>query len=317
MKKMPITIALLVSFAAVCFVFVSNFRSTDVSPILADVSRIWWNPLPIVAADSGLYNKTNLNLRRFDVTSGRDSLEAVLLSKADFGMAAAAPIVNAGAKGRLEDLMVIARISSSDGLVAIISRKDPAAALEEPIGFVPNTMSHYLLIKSLQQKGMKSLVTLNTLPMPPADLVLQFNNESVNTFVAWEPYPTIAQEAAVRAGKQVPFIERIEGIHRMEFYLFTRKSFGKQHPNTVKKILESFELAYQEIKKMDRTELYKRLAKQSNVSEKSLQDLFARVDFRPLTDRSDLARLLAHEVNAAVDVKFIDRTFDAEALVKN
>ena len=169
---------------------------------------------------------------------GPQLLEALNAGSLDFGHTGEAPPVFAQAANA--PLVYAAHEPPNPKGEAIIVPKDSpikdvAGLKGKKVALNKGSNVHYLLVEALKAAGLK-YSDIQPVYLPPADARAAFEKRSVDAWVIWEPFLTVAQRAT---GART--LKDGEGlVSNFEFYLAT-KSFSEQQPNRVKTILEELQ----------------------------------------------------------------------------
>jgi sulfonate transport system substrate-binding protein len=197
---------------------------------------------------------------------GPQLLEALNVGSIDLGHAGEAPPIFAQAAGT--PLVYLAHEPASPkGEGILVPQNSPIQSVKELKGkkVVLNKGSnvHYLLIKALEQAGLK-YGDVQTVFLPPADARVAFERGSVDAWVIWDPFFAAAQTAT----KARVLTDGAGLVSNQEFYLASR-SFVQNNGDAVK-------IFQDELNKVDswaksnQTELSKLLSPQLGVDLPSL-----------------------------------------------
>lgn len=275
----------------------------------ADVTRIWWNPDPAIAETQGYFQAHNVAIRRFEVATGRESLDAVISGNADIGMAAGSPLLFAALAGRTARVKVTAAVSQSSGLVRIVSRAPGQNGLPPgPVGYVKNTVSEYQLRRLFH--GMPA--SADVVAAQPAELTPLLLNSSIASFICWEPYPSIALRNAKQTGLAVDIIPQ-EVPYQLVFYVFAGRAALQAKPAEIDRFHRALSQAAGWLA-ADRARAIAAVAQSIGVEPALFSDLWPEVDYRVQRDTAVLKKDLAAEASTAVEVGVTPSRVDLETL---
>ena len=174
--------------------------------------------------------------------AGPQLLEGLNVGAIDFGTVGEAPPIFAQAAGA--DLVYVANQPSAPGAEAIVVPKDsPLKSVADlkgkKVALNKGSNVHYLLVKALQQAGVK-YTDVQTVFLPPADARAAFERGAVDAWVIWDPFLAAAEKqlgARVLAdGKGL--------VSNHQFYLASR-GYSQKKPEVVRAIVD-------ELAKLDR-----------------------------------------------------------------
>ena len=169
---------------------------------------------------------------------GPQLLEALNAGSLDFGHTGEAPPIFAQAAGAA--LVYAAHEPPNPKGEAILVPtdspiKDVAGLKGKKVVLNKGSNVHYLLVEALKAAGLK-YSDIKPVYLPPADARAAFEKSSVDAWVIWDPFLTVAQRAT---GARI--LKDGEGlVSNFEFYL-AEKSFSEQHPDRLKTILEEIQ----------------------------------------------------------------------------
>jgi ABC-type nitrate/sulfonate/bicarbonate transport system substrate-binding protein len=293
-------------------VLVAGCRRQQASSIVfADVSRIWWNANPIVAMQQNGFADQPFSLSAFEVATGRESLDAVNSGNADVGMAAGSVLLFAANAGAARNVKVLASIVRSDGLVGIVNDVPLNGGLPSaPIGFVPNTVSQYVL--KLYSRSIGRPLPESLVQARPGDLPIQFANGSIRSFVCWEPYPTLAQARA--SADHQPHIERPRGLFKMDFFLFANRQSHAAKADSIARFIGVLERA-SVWSRGNRDAAIRLVAQATGLEPRQFAPLWDFADLRINRDRNYLAGSLEREARVAHSINLTESLVDMSSLL--
>ena len=174
--------------------------------------------------------------------AGPQLLEGLNVGAIDFGTVGEAPPIFAQAAGA--DLVYVANQPPAPAAEAIVVPKDsPLKSVADlkgrKVALNKGSNVHYLLVKALQQAGVK-YTDVQTVFLPPADARAAFERGAVDAWVIWDPFVAAAEKqlgARVLAdGKGL--------VSNHQFYLASR-GYAQKKPEVVRAIVD-------ELAKLDR-----------------------------------------------------------------
>jgi sulfonate transport system substrate-binding protein len=168
--------------------------------------------------------------------SGPPLLEALNVGAIDFGVAGETPPIFAQAAGA--PLVYLAYDPPAPQGEAILIPKDsPLKSVADLKGkkVVLNKGSnvHYLLVKALEQAGVK-YTDIQPVYLAPSDALAAFSSGSVDAWVIWDPY-----EAAAEASTGARVLADGSGVVANYQFYFTSKSFLAHDAKAVDVVLEA------------------------------------------------------------------------------
>jgi len=136
-------------------------------------------------------------LKWIEFPAGPALLEALNVGAIDFGVTGAPPPVFAQAAGT--QFVYVGAEPGAPGTEAILVKPEsPMRSVADlkgkRIGLAKGSSSHYLLIRALTLAGLR-YADIQPVFLPPADARAAFQGGSIDAWVVWDPYLTIAQSA--------------------------------------------------------------------------------------------------------------------------
>ena len=157
---------------------------TGVDPVYVQ----WW-----VAHDKGFFKKYNLSSEIKQFTGGPEMADAVMAGELDFGSSGTATLMPRIARG---NLAVIATISTSPNAFKVAARtsiQSPADLRGKKVGTVGGSTTDYLwAVLAKHYKIPES--ELQTISIPPPELIPSLDRGDIQAFMVWEPWPSRAVE---------------------------------------------------------------------------------------------------------------------------
>jgi sulfonate transport system substrate-binding protein len=182
--------------------------------------------------------KEGVSVQWVQFPAGPQLLEGLNAGSIDYGSTGETPPIFAQAAGAP---LVYAGNEPSDpkGEAILVPKGSTLQKVEElkgkKVALNKGSNVHYLLVKALEAAGLK-YSDIQTVYLPPADARAAFEKGSVDAWVIWEPYLTVAVRSL---GARV--LKSGEGlVANRQFYLVA-KPFAAQYPDRVKAILAETE----------------------------------------------------------------------------
>jgi sulfonate transport system substrate-binding protein len=168
--------------------------------------------------------------------SGPPLLEALNVGAIDFGVAGETPPIFAQAAGA--PLVYLAYDPPAPQGEAILVPKDSpltsiAGLKGKKVALNKGSNVHYLLVKALEQAGLK-YTDIQPVFLAPADALAAFTRGSVDAWVIWDPY-----EAAAEASTGARVLADGTGLVANYQFYFASKSFLASNAKAVDVVLEA------------------------------------------------------------------------------
>jgi sulfonate transport system substrate-binding protein len=168
--------------------------------------------------------------------SGPPLLEALNVGSIDFGIAGETPPIFAQAAGA--PLVYLAYDPPAPKGEAILVPKDsPLKSVADlkgkKVALNKGSNVHYLLVRALQQAGLK-YTDIQTVFLAPADALAAFTRGSVDAWVIWDPY-----EAAAEASTGARILADGTGLVANHQFYFSSKKFLADNAKAVDVVLDA------------------------------------------------------------------------------
>ena len=167
--------------------------------------------------------------------AGPQLLEALNTGSIDYGSTGETPPVFAQAAGAP---LIYAANEPPDptGEAILVAKNSPTQRVADlkgkKVALNKGSNVHYLLVRALEEAGLK-YSDIQPVYLPPADARASFDQGSVDAWVIWEPFLTVAKKAT---GARV-LKDGTGLVANRQFYLVA-KPFAEQSPDRVKTVIE-------------------------------------------------------------------------------
>ncbi|WP_439234507.1 sulfonate ABC transporter substrate-binding protein [Lonepinella koalarum] len=167
-----------------------------------------------------------------EFTAGPPLLEALNVESIDFGTTGGTPPIFAQAAKT--DLVYVAYDLPAPSSEAIIVPKDsPARTVTDlkgkKVAFNKGSSAHYLVIKSLEEAGLK-YDDIEPVFLSPSDARAAFERGSIDAWAIWDPFFAVAEE------QLQPRILR-NGVDQYSFYLSSR-NYVTENPDIIEIVID-------------------------------------------------------------------------------
>jgi sulfonate transport system substrate-binding protein len=212
------------------------------------------------------------NVTWTEFPGGPQLLEALNVGSLDFGHTGEAPPIFAQAAGA--PLVYFANEPANPRGEAIIVPEDsPIRSVEDlkgkKIGLNKGSNVHYLLVKALEEHGIK-YGEIETAFLPPSDARAAFEQGSIDAWVIWDPF---LAEAESKTGART-LVDGTGLVDNREFFLAT-ETFSVENPEVLDVIYEEIEKAEKKIQE-NIAESAAFLAPQIGIDEETLEIVLER-----------------------------------------
>lgn len=280
--------------------------------------RIGWQKgarLAVIKA-RGVFERTlgakGVGVKWLEFPAGPQMLEALNVGSIDLGDVGETPPVFAQAAGA--SLLYVGYAPPAAHAEALLVQKDsPIKSVAELKGkrVVLNKGSnvHYLLVRLLEQAGLKYGSDVDVVFLPPAEARAAFERGSVAAWAIWDPYATAAevQSGARRLADAV-------GVANNHNFIIAARPFVEKHP-------DAMQLALQEIDINDKwaeqnlDEAVRVVAPQIGLSQEIVKRAFGHYSFGVSLLSSEVVRSQQRIADAFYELKLIPKRLDVSAVV--
>ena len=258
----------------------------------------------MVAQEQGFFSDEGLEVTYKSYPFGKKALEAMFVREVDIATVAETPIVfNSFIR---DDFVVFATFTYSYDDSKILGRKDrgvsmPADLKGKKIGITAKTSSHFFAYIYLNEHRIDpssvKLVDFATKDLPDA-----LKEGKVDAIAAFEPYAYMAMKALPDKVLRLPKSD----LFKETFNLAAMKSYTKEHPETLKKVLKAVNRSITYIKQNKRESLAI-ITKWTGMEETILASIWDDFVFELSLEQS-LLTILEDEARWAIANKFTNKT---------
>ncbi len=257
-----------------------------------------------VAMAKGYFAEEGLDMQPLMRDFGKEALQALLESKADFATVAETPVMFSGLRG--DTIFVIANIEASTTNNAIVAKKSaginaPGDLKGKRVGFTPGTTSDFFLDSFLTANGLtrQDIHPIALKPDEMRDALIAAKADAVST---WNyPLTLIAQALG---GDGVLFYDR--QIYTETFNIAAQQDFVRTKPETVKRFLRALVKAEEFVaKNPDAAQTI--MAAATKIDKSLIQDVWNAFNYRVVLDQK-LLLTLEDEARWAIKNRLTDKT---------
>jgi sulfonate transport system substrate-binding protein len=171
--------------------------------------------------------------------AGPQLMEALNVGKVDLGSVGETPPIFAQAAGSTLVYISGRRPSEGKGSAIIVQKDSPIKSVADLKGqkvvFQKGSASHYLLVKALDEVGLK-YSDIQAVTLPPVDAREAFVQGRIDAWVTWDPYLAFVEsKAEARVLRDASKIATQGG-----FYIASR-TFATENPEALRIILEEID----------------------------------------------------------------------------
>ncbi|MDM9384100.1 sulfonate ABC transporter substrate-binding protein [Chlorogloeopsis sp. ULAP01] len=171
--------------------------------------------------------------------AGPQLMEAMNVGKVDMGSVGETPPIFAQVAGT--SLVYVARRkpSTGEGSGIIVRQDSSIRSLTDLKGkkvvFQKGSASHYLLIKALEEAGLK-YSDIQPVSMPPSEARAAFIQGKIDAWVTWDPHLALAQKTV-----NARILRDASGIATQGGFYMAARTFATENPELVRIILEEID----------------------------------------------------------------------------
>ena len=212
-------------------------KGTPADKLTIAVARIPMSAPVWVALDQGYFKQESLDVTIEAFASGKEALGSALAGKAHVATVAETPIMETVMRGG--KILVLATISDSEKITAIMARKDRGILTHQDMegktfGVTPGTNGQYLLNTFLLFHGI-AVDRTKTVPLRPDQMKDALLSGRVDAVSTWEPCLSGIRNALGPKGETY----YATGFYRMTWNLAANPDFVAQRPQTIAKMLRA------------------------------------------------------------------------------
>jgi NitT/TauT family transport system substrate-binding protein len=258
----------------------------------------------IIAREKGFFQEEGLDATIQVYPSGKKAMEAMFAGEVDSATLTETPIVLSSLMR--DDFAVFATFGYSYDNSKVIGRRDkgvskPADLRGKKIGFTATTSSHFFVQVYLTEHRIDT-AAVKLVDCPPADLPGALEEGRVDAIAIFEPYASMAMKALPDKAVKLPRSD----LYKETFNLAVMRSYAKEHPGLLKKVLKAVDRAITFIKQ-NRNESIAVMTKGLKPGEELLVSVQDDLVFELSLEHS-LLTILEDEARWAIANKFTDKT---------
>ncbi|BAZ52394.1 aliphatic sulfonate ABC transporter periplasmic ligand-binding protein [Nostoc sp. NIES-4103] len=231
--------------------------------------------------------------------AGPQLMEAMNVGRVDIGSVGETPPIFAQAAGTSLVYIASNKPSSGKGSGIVVQNNSSIRTLADLKGkkivFQKGSASHYLLIKALEEAGLK-YSDIQAISMPPTEARGAFIQGKIDAWVTWDPNLALAQKIA-----KARLLRDASGIATQGGFYMASRQFATENPKLVRLILEEINNIGQWAEN-NPAEVVKLIAPQLKLDEDILTEMVKRRTYglRPITpkimlNQQKIADLFAQE----------------------
>ncbi|MBR8836465.1 MAG: sulfonate ABC transporter substrate-binding protein [Stigonema ocellatum SAG 48.90 = DSM 106950] len=171
--------------------------------------------------------------------AGPQLMEAMDLGKVDVGAVGETPPIFAQAAGASLVYIASGKPGTGQGSGIIVTPNSPIRSVADLKGkkvvFQKGSASHYLLIKALEEVGLK-YSDIQALSMPPSEAQAAFIQGKLDAWVTWDPYMALAQKTV-----NARVLRDAKGIATQGGFYMASRNFASENPELVRLVLEEID----------------------------------------------------------------------------
>lgn len=171
--------------------------------------------------------------------AGPQLMEALNVGKVDMGGVGETPPIFAQAAGAPLIYVAALQPTNGEGSGILVPKDSPIHTVADLKGkkivFQKGSASHYLLVKALQEAGLK-YSDIQAVSLPPADARDAFLQGKIEAWVTWDPYTAIVQRDS-----QARVLRNAKGISTQGGFYIATKQFVTDNPELTRIVLEEID----------------------------------------------------------------------------
>lgn len=139
---------------------------------------------------------------------------------------------------------------------------------------------------------------LNLLSVTPPDVINTLQNNSANSAVIWEPFPSQLPEDI----EDDFVVERPEGIYRYEFYIVAQEDAYEQNKDAMDAFIKSLQDASAEIQ-ANPEEYRQKIEQRFSYPDGFLEDQWDKADFSISQDRNSIREVIEGDAETSAEIQ--------------
>ncbi|MDZ8186983.1 MAG: sulfonate ABC transporter substrate-binding protein [Nostoc sp. ChiSLP02] len=171
--------------------------------------------------------------------AGPQLMEAMNVGTVDIGSVGETPPIFAQAAGTSLVYIASREPGTGEGSGIVVQQNSPIKTLADLKGkkiiFQKGSASHYLLVKALEEAGLK-YSDVQALSMPPSEARGAFIQGRIDAWVTWDPHLALAQKKG-----NTRVLRNASGIATQGGYYMASRKFATENPELVRLVLEEVE----------------------------------------------------------------------------
>ncbi|MBD2249969.1 aliphatic sulfonate ABC transporter substrate-binding protein [Nostoc parmelioides] len=176
-----------------------------------------------------------------EFAAGPQQLEALNAGALDIASTAESPPIFSQAAGAP---LVYLAANSSDGraISLLVPKNSPIKSVKDlkgkKVAFQKASIGHYLIVRALEQEGLK-LSDIESVSLPPPDANVAFSQGKIDAWFIWEPFVT----RNVQNGTGTVLIDGGNGLRDTNNFISTNRKFYEENQEVIKVFLEELQKA--------------------------------------------------------------------------
>ncbi|MDZ8056307.1 MAG: sulfonate ABC transporter substrate-binding protein [Aulosira sp. ZfuVER01] len=241
--------------------------------------------------------------------AGPQLMEAMNVGRVDIGSVGETPPIFAQAAGTSLVYIASRQPGTGESSGIVVQQNSPIKTLADLKGkkivFQKGSASHYLLVKALEEAGLK-YNDIQALSMPPSEARGAFIQGRIDAWVTWDPHLALAQKAA-----NARVLRNASGIATQGGYYMASRQFAIENPELVRLVLEEVDKV-EKWAEQNQSEVVKITTPQLKIDEDIVKEMIKRRSYglRAITPeimagQQQIADLFAQEkvIPKPIDVK--------------
>lgn len=171
--------------------------------------------------------------------AGPQLMEAMNVGKIDVGSVGETPPIFAQVAGAKLVYIASGKPGNGEGSAIVVPTNSPIRSLADLKGkkvvFQKGSASHYLLVKALEEVGLK-YSDIQPISMPPIEASSAFAQGKIDAWVTWDPYLAMVEKAG-----SARILRNATGISTQGGYYMALRTFATENPELVRIILEEID----------------------------------------------------------------------------